>query len=101
MQKTTDFTAWLDYLDLDSSPDEVYNLYQSVSQVSQYGEYNTQLAQGADERWIVTCADLDIFLFLGSELARSTFLSLVEDRHCEDMGIEAWYGYYQAMSKSG
>ena len=98
MAAITDFQAWLECADLESY-EEVYSLYRSVADCSDYGLFNTQIANGKDNGWIVTASYLDDTLHLCSEKAKDTFLSMIEKRYCGDMTMEGWYAYKREMEK--
>ena len=34
-----------------------------------------------------------------SDAAKETFLKMIEDKYCEDMGIEGYYAFHHAMDK--
>lgn len=94
MSSTTNFQEWLDGTDL-SDYNDVYSLYCSVSNVANFGSYDTVKADRGG--YVVTSCDNDMSLYLASEIARETFLNVIEDTYCEDMGIEGYYGYHHAM----
>ena len=98
MAAITDFSAWLECADLENY-EEVYCLYRSVAECSDYGMFNTQIANGKDNGWIVSASYLDDKLHLCSEKAKETFLLMIEKRYCENMTMEEWYAYKQAMEK--
>ena len=99
MAVTTDFSAWLDCADLDNYED-VYCLYRSVEECSEYGMFNTQVAKGKNNGWIVSASLLDDYsLHLCSQAAKDAFLSKIENRYCDGMSMEGWYAYHHAMEK--
>lgn len=98
MAAITDFSAWLECADLENY-EEVYCLYHSVAECSDYGMFNTQIANGKDNGWIVSASYLDDTLHLCSEKAKETFLSILEKRFCGDMTMEGWYACQHAMEK--
>lgn len=95
----TDFSAWLECADLENY-EEVYALYHSVADNSDYGMFNTQVAKGDDNGWIVRASYMDDTLHLCSEKAKETFLSIIEKRYCGEMDIEGWYAYKRAEEKN-
>lgn len=98
MATITDFNDWLDGIDL-SDFNDVYSLYHSVSDVEEWGCFNT-IKGKAEGQYIVSSIECsDINLFLASEKARDSFLSTIEKKYCEDMDIESYYGYHRAMEK--
>lgn len=98
MAAITDFSAWLECADLENY-EEVYSLYHSVADCTDYGMFNTQVAKGQNNGWIVTASYLDDTLHLCSEKAKDTLLSMIEKRYCGDMTMEGWYAYKREMEK--
>lgn len=98
MATTTDFSAWLDCADLENY-EEVYCLYRSVAECSEYGMFNTQVANGKNNGWIVSAPYIDDSLHLCSQAAKDAFLSKIENRFCDGMSMEGWYAYHHAMEK--
>ena len=98
MAVITDFSAWLDCAELENY-EEVYCLYRSVADCSEYGLFNTQVANGKNNGWIVSASHLEESLHLCSQKAKDTFLSMIEKRFCGDMSIEGWYSYKHTMEK--
>lgn len=94
---TTDFEVWLNSISLHSY-EEVYSLYQSVSEVEENGIYSCKEKQG---KYFVSVGHVDGTLILASEKAREHFLRCIEKQEGMDElgGIEGWYGYKHAMSK--
>ena len=98
MAVITDFSAWLDCADLENY-EEVYCLYRSIADCSEYGMFNTQVANGKNNGWIVSASYIDDSLHLCSTKAKDTFLSIIEKRFCGEMSMEGWYAYNRAMEK--
>lgn len=94
----TDFSTWLECADLEDY-EEVYALYRSVAECTDYGMFNTQVAKGNDNGWIVRASYMDDTLHLCYEKAKETFLSIIEKRYCDEMDIEGWYAYKRAAEK--
>lgn len=98
MATNTDFQDWLDQNDL-SDYNSVYELYQTIDSCEGYGSFDIQSAKGGDDRWIVSSYDTEDKLLIIGQKAKSTLLSIIEDKYCEDMGIEGFYAYHHAMEK--
>lgn len=98
MVANTNFSAWLECADLENY-EEVYCLYRSVDECADYGMFNTQVAKGDNNGWIVRASYMDETLHLCSEKAKETFLSMIEKQFCGDMNMEGWYAYCHAMEK--
>lgn len=86
----TDFSAWLECADLEDYED-VYTLYHSLAECADYGMFNTQVASGDSNAWIVRASYMDEALYLCSEKAKDIFLSIIEKHYCKEMDIESWY----------
>ena len=97
MTSITDFDNWIEMLDLEDF-EEVDSLYQSVRNVSDYGEYKTIEGRSAGS-YVVTASVLDVNLFLASEKARQAFLKYIESTFCEGEMEEAWYAVKRANAK--
>ena len=98
MATLTDFSAWLSCLDL-SNYEEIYSLYRSVAECDEYGMYNTQVANGVNNGWIVKATFLDDTLHIASDKAKRVFLSQIEANYFNGMDLEGWYAYMKAMEK--
>ena len=77
----TDFFSWLKSADQEDY-EEVYTLYCSVVECADCGMFETQLAKGDNNGWIVRASYMDEALFLCSEKAKDTFLSIVKQYCC-------------------
>lgn len=95
---TTDFSAWLTCMDLRDYED-VYALYRSIEECDTYGVFETQVAKGVNNGWIVKATYFDDTLHLASEKAKETFLSMIEKRYFDGLDVEGWYAYMKAMEK--
>ena len=95
---TKDFSAWLICMDL-SDYEDIYSLYRSVEECETYGSFDTQIAKGFNNGWIVKATYIDESLHLASEKAKETFLSMIENRYFNGMDVEGWYAYMRAMEK--
>ena len=95
---TKDFSGWLICMDL-SDYEDIYSLYRSVEECETYGSFETQIAKGSNNGWIVKATYIDESLHLASEKAKNTFLSMIEKRYFNDMDAEGWYAYNKAMQK--
>ena len=95
---TKDFSEWLVCMDL-SDYEDIYSLYRSVEECETYGSFETQIAKGSNNGWIVKATYIDESLHLASEKAKNTFLSMIEKRYFNDMDAEGWYAYNKAMQK--
>ena len=95
---TKDFSAWLICMDL-SDYEDIYSLYRSVEECETYGSFDTQIAKGFNNGWIVKATYIDESLYLASEKAKNTFLSMIEKRQFNGMDVEGWYAYMRAMEK--
>ena len=95
---TKDFSEWLICMDL-SDYEDIYSLYRSVEECETYGSFETQIAKGSNNGWIVKATYIDESLHLASEKAKNTFLSMIEKRYFNDMDAEGWYAYNKAMQK--
>lgn len=93
-----DFSEWLICMDL-SDYEDIYSLYRSVEECETYGSFETQIAKGSNNGWIVKATYLDEALHLASEKAKETFLSMIENRCFNGMDVEGWYAYMRAMEK--
>ncbi len=98
MSTTTDFQEWLDNVELEDY-EEIYSLYRAVKDGGSFGIFSVQRARGGGERWIVTAANLDQSLLLGSADAKKTFLVHLTKAHCGEMEMEGWYSYKHSMQK--
>lgn len=94
----TDFSAWLACMDL-SDYEDIYSLYRSVEECETYGSFDTQIAKGSNNGWIVKATYIDESLHLASEKAKNTFLSMIEKRYFKGMDAEGWYTYMRAIEK--
>lgn len=95
---TKDFSEWLICMDL-SDYEDIYSLYRSVEECETYGSFETQIAKGSNNGWIVKATYIDESLHLASEKAKNTFLSMIEKRYFNGMDVEGWYAYNKAMQK--
>ncbi len=95
---TKDFSEWLICMDL-SDYEDIYSLYRSVEECETYGSFETQIAKGSNNGWIVKATYIDESLHLASEKAKNTFLSMIEKRYFNSMDVEGWYAYMRAMEK--
>ena len=95
---TKDFSEWLICMDL-SDYEDIYSLYRSVEECETYGSFETQIAKGSNNGWIVKATYIDESLHLASEKAKNTFLSMIENRYFNGMDVEGWYAYMRAMEK--
>lgn len=95
---TKDFSEWLICMDL-SDYEDIYSLYRSVEECETYGSFETQIAKGSNNGWIVKATYIDESLHLASEKAKETFLSMIENRYFNGMDVEGWYAYMRAMEK--
>lgn len=95
---TKDFSEWLVCMDL-SDYEDIYSLYRSVEECETYGSFDTQIAKGSNNGWIVKATYIDESLHLASEKAKNTFLSMIEKRYFKGMDAEGWYAYNKAMQK--
>lgn len=95
---TKDFSEWLVCMDL-SDYEDIYFLYRSIEDCDAYGSFETQIAKGSNNGWIVKTTYLDEALHLASEKAKETFLSMIENRYFNGMDVEGWYAYMRAMEK--
>ena len=95
---TKDFSEWLVCMDLTDYEDN-YSLYRSVEECETYGSFETQIAKGSNNGWIVKATYIDESLHLASEKAKNTFLSMIENRYFNGMDVEGWYAYMRAMEK--
>ena len=82
-----------------SDYEDIYSLYRSVEECETYGSFETQIAKGSNNGWIVKATYIDESLHLASEKAKNTFLSMIEKRYFNDMDAEGWYAYNKAMQK--
>ena len=98
MAAITDFAEWLEMVELGDYED-VYSLYQSIAECEQWGRFNTQVARGENNGWIVTADDVEDSLHLVSDAAKQKFLKKIEDAYCGDMNMEGWYYYCHEMEK--
>lgn len=95
---TKDFSEWLICMDL-SDYEDIYSLYRSVEECETYGSFETQIAKGSNNGWIVKATYIDESLHLASEKAKNTFLSMIENRYFNGMDVEGWYAYMRSMEK--
>ena len=95
---TKDFSEWLVCMDL-SDYEDIYSLYRSIEECDTYGSFETQIAKGSNNGWIVKATYIDESLHLASEKAKNTFLSMIEKRYFNSMDVEGWYAYNKAMQK--
>ena len=95
---TKDFSEWLICMDL-SGYEDIYSLYRSVEECETYGSFETQIAKGSNNGWIVKATYIDESLHLASEKAKNTFLSMIEKRYFDGFDAEGWYAYKKAMEK--
>lgn len=96
MKSTTNFEEWFTEIDIDGH-EEVFNLYQTVwngieNDVPFSCKSNGDLS-------IVTCAYNPLKLVLATEKAKTAFLQAIENRFCDGVDIESWYGFEHAMAK--
>ena len=66
---TKDFSEWLVCMDL-SDYEDIYFLYRSIEDCDAYGSFETQIAKGSNNGWIVKATYLDEALHLASEKAK-------------------------------
>ncbi len=98
MSAITDFKEWFEGGDYNF--EEVYNLYQSVSRVEEWGLFATTSRETKTEtQFFVKNNYSDEQLLLASEKARVAFLRYIEDSKCEGLDIESWYGFQYANNK--
>ena len=69
---TKDFSEWLICMDL-SDYEDIYSLYRSVEECETYGSFETQIAKGSNNGWIVKATYIDESLHLASKKKKNTF----------------------------
>ena len=95
---TDNFDEWFGNVELENY-DDVDSLYRTVNDLSDYGMFSIADANGTNNGWILYADGYDITLHIKSQLAKDTFLSIIEKRFCEGMSEEGWYAYHKAMEK--
>lgn len=85
----TDFSSWTSVLDLDDY-EEVYCLYHSVKETTDYGFYRTVKGR-IEGTYVVTASYIEDSLFLDSEKAKDSFLQYIQDRYCNGEDVDFWY----------
>lgn len=94
MATITDFDEWLEEAVDGDDYNDVYNLYQTISEEVNYGGFEISINNG---RWFLKSGNCDDTLMISTENARDTLLNIIEDRYCEDMGIEGYYAFHHGM----
>jgi len=101
MATITDFNAWLSGVDIEDH-NEVYCIYQAVKQIEEWGGYTcTERQTSKGEMYFLKCNYIDEILMLASDKARNAFLKHLEVTYAgEDMDIESWFYFKEAMEKN-
>ena len=94
---TTDFETWLEDNVDGTDYNEVYSIYQAVNDVADMGCF--EVKKNPQGRIFVDNGFSDDTLMIASDAAKETFLKMIEDKYCEDMGIEGYYAFHHAMDK--
>ena len=97
MATVTDFDTWLEENVDGTDYNDVYSIYQAVNDVTNMGGF--EVKKNPQGRIFVSNGFSDETLMIASDAAKETFLKMIEDKYCEDMGIEGYYAFHHAMEK--
>jgi len=97
MATVTDFDTWLEENVDGTDYNDVYSIYQAVNDVTDMGGF--EVKKNPQGRIFVSNGFSDETLMIASDAAKETFLKMIEDKYCEDMGIEGYYAFHHAMEK--
>ena len=97
MATVTDFDTWLEENVDGTDYNDVYSIYQAVNDVTDMGGF--EVKKNPQGRIFVSNGFSDETLMIASDSAKETFLKMIEDKYCEDMGIEGYYAFHHAMEK--
>lgn len=100
MATLNDFKDWFNEVGLEESEYEnACHLVHSLRNLCKCGLFNTQVANGNDNGWIITCDGVDDVLHLLTPEQIIVFIHYIERIFCEGMDAERYCLYKQAMEK--
>jgi hypothetical protein len=94
--KTTNFDEFLDSMDFDNH-EEIMELYNTAKDLEDNFMFQSELINLGPGK-IVKCSYPKITLVLTTEKATEAFLREIENRYCDGLDIESWYGMQVAMA---
>ena len=97
MATVTDFDTWLEENVDGTDYNDVYSIYQAVNDVTDMGGF--EVKKNPQGRIFVSNGFSDETLMIASDAAKETFLKMIEDKYCDDIGIEGYYAFHHAMEK--
>ena len=97
MATVTDIDTWLEENVDGTDYNDVYSIYQAVNDVTDMCGF--EVKKNPQGRIFVSNGFSDETLMIASDAAKETFLKMIEDKYCEDMGIEGYYAFHHAMEK--
>jgi hypothetical protein len=97
MPTITDFHQWINNLDDKEDIEEINNLYESITGITQMGAFITTEKDG---RLFIKNGDNDQTLMLASEVAVKAFLAKLDKDFGSDLGsVEAYWDFIRNMRK--
>ncbi len=100
MATLNDFKDWFNELGLEESEYEhASNLVHSLRNQCECGIFNTQVAKGRNNGWIVSAEGVDDNLHLFTLAQITGFIRYIEYFFCEGMDVEIYCSYKHEMMK--
>ena len=100
MATLTDFKDWFNEVGLEENEYEhASSLVHSLRNACECGLFNTQVAKGKNNGWIISCDGVDDVLHLFKLSQITGFIRYIEYSFCEGMDAEIYCSYKHAMEK--
>lgn len=95
-----DYKEWLRAVDIDANDHESpSDLVHSLRNCCECGLFNTQVAKGTNNGWIISASCVQDKLHLKTPKQMTAFIRHIEHNLCEDMDAEVYASYKHAMEK--
>lgn len=100
MATLNDYKVWFEELDLESFEYEAARqLVHSLRNTCECGLFNTQIAKGTNNGWIISSNGIDDKLHLKTPKQVSSFITYIELTFCEGMDAEIYASYRHNLEK--
>ena len=100
METLTDFKDWFNEVGLeDSEYEHASHLVHSLRNMCKCGLFNTQVANGKNNGWIISCDGVEDVLHLFTPNQITGFIHYIEYSFCEGMDAEIYCSFKHAMEK--
>lgn len=100
MATLNDYREWLSVVWVEEpNYDDIHSLVYSLGKKERYGSFNTQIAKGDRNGWIISADGVDDVLHLFTDSQITEFIKHIEDTFCDGMDVGAYRSYRRAMGK--